>query len=113
MTLRPHFLQAFAEELHARVRKDLWGYSCEEELHAEELHRVHYKGIRPAAGYPSQPDHTEKTTMWRLAAVEEKTGMTARRRIHNLSFQTVHLFIPQGIRGESPQKTTVESSERT
>ncbi|XP_046888269.1 methionine synthase [Hypomesus transpacificus] len=73
--LADRLAEAFAEELHARVRKDLWGYSCEEELHAEELHRVHYKGIRPAAGYPSQPDHTEKTTMWRLAAVEEKTGI--------------------------------------
>ncbi|XP_062330688.1 methionine synthase [Osmerus eperlanus] len=73
--LADRLAEAFAEELHARVRKDLWGYSCEEELHAEELHRVHYEGIRPAAGYPSQPDHTEKTTMWRLAAVEEKTGI--------------------------------------
>lgn len=67
-------LQAFAEELHARVRKELWGYSSEEALPASDLHRVRYQGIRPAAGYPSQPDHTEKTTMWRLAGVQEKTG---------------------------------------
>lgn len=66
--------QAFAEELHARVRKELWGYSSEEALPASDLHRVRYQGIRPAAGYPSQPDHTEKITMWRLAGIQEKTG---------------------------------------
>lgn len=67
-------LQAFAEELHARVRKELWGYSADETLQSSDLHRVRYQGIRPAAGYPSQPDHTEKTTMWSLAGVQEKTG---------------------------------------
>lgn len=66
--------QAFAEELHVRVRKELWGYSSDEALQASDLHRVRYQGIRPAAGYPSQPDHTEKLTMWRLAAVLEETG---------------------------------------
>lgn len=67
-------MKAFAEELHARVRKELWGYSTDEALHALDLHRVRYKGIRPAAGYPSQPDHTEKTMMWSLANIQEKTG---------------------------------------
>lgn len=66
--------QAFAEELHARVRKELWGYSTGEALQASDLHRVRYQGIRPAAGYPSQPDHTEKTIMWSLADIQEKTG---------------------------------------
>lgn len=69
-----HSVQAFAEELHARVRKDLWGYSSDEALQASDLHRIRYQGIRPAAGYPSQPDHTEKTTMWSLAGIYEKTG---------------------------------------
>lgn len=68
------FLQAFAEELHARVRTEFWGYSEEEDLQASDLHKLRYFGIRPAPGYPSQPDHTEKRTMWRLAQVQEKTG---------------------------------------
>ncbi|RVE60053.1 hypothetical protein OJAV_G00194440 [Oryzias javanicus] len=74
--LADRLAEAFAEELHARVRKELWGYSAEEALQASDLHRVCYQGIRPAAGYPSQPDHTEKITMWNLAAVEEKTGIS-------------------------------------
>ncbi|KAF7648951.1 hypothetical protein LDENG_00149660 [Lucifuga dentata] len=73
--LADRLAEAFAEELHTRVRKDLWGYSANEALQASDLHRVRYQGIRPAAGYPSQPDHTEKTTMWRLAAVLEKSGI--------------------------------------
>ncbi|XP_041670829.1 methionine synthase isoform X3 [Cheilinus undulatus] len=74
--LADRLAEAFAEELHCRVRKDLWGYSCEEELQAADLHRVRYQGIRPAAGYPSQPDHTEKNTMWRLAQINERTGIS-------------------------------------
>lgn len=66
--------QAFAEELHARVRKEFWAYSKEEDLEASDLHKVRYSGIRPAPGYPSQPDHTEKRTMWTLAQIQEKTG---------------------------------------
>ncbi|XP_071402225.1 methionine synthase [Centroberyx affinis] len=74
--LADRLAEAFAEELHARVRKELWGYSAEEVLEAADLHRVRYQGIRPAAGYPSQPDHTEKSTMWSLAGVLEKTGIS-------------------------------------
>ncbi|XP_061564367.1 methionine synthase [Cololabis saira] len=74
--LADRLAEAFAEQLHARVRKEFWGYSSDEALQASDLHRVRYQGIRPAAGYPSQPDHTEKLTMWRLAGVEEKTGIT-------------------------------------
>uniref|UniRef100_A0A8C1TQ33 Methionine synthase n=1 Tax=Cyprinus carpio TaxID=7962 RepID=A0A8C1TQ33_CYPCA len=73
--LADRLAEAFAEELHARVRRDLWGYSCEEDLPASDLHRLRYEGIRPAAGYPSQPDHTEKHTMWKLADIQEKTGI--------------------------------------
>ncbi|KAJ8264431.1 hypothetical protein GJAV_G00149070 [Gymnothorax javanicus] len=74
--LTDRLAEAFAEELHARVRKDFWSYSSDEDLKVSDMHRIRYAGIRPAAGYPSQPDHTEKITMWRLAAVEEKTGIT-------------------------------------
>ncbi|TNN62845.1 Methionine synthase [Liparis tanakae] len=77
--LADRLAEAFAEELHARVRKDLWGYSTDEALQASDLHRIKYQGIRPAAGYPSQPDHTEKTTLWSLAGIQEKTGESAGR----------------------------------
>ena len=77
--------QAFAEELHARVRRELWGYSVEENLPTEDMHRIRYEGIRPAAGYPSQPDHTEKTAMWTLGEVEEKTGKGSSSQLLSLS----------------------------
>lgn len=73
--LADRLAEAFAEELHVRVRRDLWGYSDEDDLPASELHRLRYDGIRPAAGYPSQPDHTEKLTMWKLADIQKKTGI--------------------------------------
>ncbi|CAJ0940173.1 unnamed protein product [Ranitomeya imitator] len=66
--------EAFAEEIHERIRKDLWGYCSEEALNVADLRRIRYEGIRPAPGYPSQPDHTEKTVMWKLADIEEATG---------------------------------------
>ncbi|XP_004690795.1 PREDICTED: methionine synthase [Condylura cristata] len=66
--------EAFAEELHARVRRELWAYS-DERLGTADLLRQRYPGIRPAPGYPSQPDHTEKLTMWRLASIEHHTGI--------------------------------------
>ncbi|XP_062269769.1 methionine synthase isoform X1 [Platichthys flesus] len=73
--LADRLAEAFAEELHARVRKELWGYCADEALQAKDLHRIRYQGIRPAAGYPSQPDHTEKTTMWSLADIQDKIGI--------------------------------------
>ncbi|XP_071516049.1 methionine synthase-like isoform X2 [Panulirus ornatus] len=67
--------EAFAEELHERVRKEFWGYVNDEYLEANDLHKLRYQGIRPAPGYPSQPDHQEKTTMWDIMRVEEQTGI--------------------------------------
>ncbi|XP_011791138.1 PREDICTED: methionine synthase isoform X3 [Colobus angolensis palliatus] len=67
--------EAFAEELHERVRRDLWAYCGSEQLDVADLRRLRYEGIRPAPGYPSQPDHTEKLTMWRLADIEQSTGI--------------------------------------
>lgn len=67
--------EAFAEELHERVRKELWGYCGGEQLAVADLRRLRFEGIRPAPGYPSQPDHTEKLTMWKLADVEQLTGI--------------------------------------
>ena len=74
-TLSDRLAEAFAEQLHTIVRKDLWGYSPNEDLSVAEILNVKYQGIRPAAGYPSQPDHTEKITMWNLMDVKEKTGI--------------------------------------
>mgnify|MGYP000442277174 CR=1 FL=1 len=68
--------EAFAELMHARVRKDYWGYAPDEDLENKELIREKYQGIRPAAGYPAQPDHTEKRLIFDLMDVEENTGIT-------------------------------------
>ncbi|WP_438010677.1 methionine synthase [Sorangium sp. So ce321] len=66
--------EAFAECLHKRVR-DEWGYGRQEDLTKSELIEEKYRGIRPAAGYPACPDHTEKGTLWRLLDVEKSTGI--------------------------------------
>jgi 5-methyltetrahydrofolate--homocysteine methyltransferase len=66
--------EAFAEYLHQRVREE-WGYGKNEDLTQGDLIREQYRGIRPAAGYPACPDHTEKGTLWRLLDVEKNTGM--------------------------------------
>ncbi|MGA2047024.1 MAG: methionine synthase [Terracidiphilus sp.] len=66
--------EAFAECLHKRVR-DEWGYGRSENLSVDDLIHEKYRGIRPAAGYPACPDHTEKGTLWRLLDVEANTGM--------------------------------------
>ncbi|MCL4151596.1 UNVERIFIED_CONTAM: hypothetical protein GTU68_051144 [Idotea baltica] len=73
--LADRLAEAFAELLHKRVRKDFWGYSPEEDFSNHELVREAYDGIRPAPGYPANPDHTEKRTIWQLLDVEAKTGI--------------------------------------
>jgi 5-methyltetrahydrofolate--homocysteine methyltransferase len=67
--------EAFAECLHERVRKEFWGYAGNENFSNEQLIKEAYQGIRPAPGYPAQPDHTEKTTLWNLLDVEKNTGI--------------------------------------
>ena len=67
--------EAFAELMHEKVRKELWGYSPDEKLTNEELVREKYRGIRPAPGYPAQPDHTEKRLLFDLLEVEKRTGI--------------------------------------
>jgi 5-methyltetrahydrofolate--homocysteine methyltransferase len=66
--------EAFAEFLHKRVREE-WGFGKPEKLSTEELIAEKYRGIRPAAGYPACPDHTEKGTLWRLLDVEKNAGI--------------------------------------
>ncbi|MBL8210707.1 MAG: methionine synthase, partial [Bryobacterales bacterium] len=72
--LADRLAESFAECLHKQARCD-WGYGCGEGLSNAELIDEKYRGIRPAAGYPACPDHTEKGTLWRLLDVESKTGM--------------------------------------
>ena len=67
--------EAFAEYLHLKVRKEIWGYSSDEVLSNEELIKEQYKGIRPAPGYPACPDHLEKPTIWKLLNVEQEIGV--------------------------------------
>ncbi|MCQ9062050.1 methionine synthase [Vibrio sp. 378] len=68
--------EAFAEYLHERVRKEIWGYAADEDLSNDDLIREKYQGIRPAPGYPACPEHTEKGPLWELLNVEENIGMT-------------------------------------
>ncbi len=68
--LADRLAEAFAEKLHQDVRREIWGYAVGEELSNQELIREKYKGIRPAPGYPAQPDHTEKQKIWSLLDVD-------------------------------------------
>jgi len=72
--LADRLAEAFAECLHKRVRCE-WGYGCKEGLSNADLIQEKYRGIRPAAGYPACPDHTEKDSLWRLLNVKANTGM--------------------------------------
>ena len=73
--LADRLAEAFAELMHKKVRKEFWGYAKDETLKNEELIKEEYAGIRPAPGYPAQPDHTEKLTIWKLLDVEKNTGI--------------------------------------
>jgi 5-methyltetrahydrofolate--homocysteine methyltransferase len=74
--LADRFAEAFAEYLHEKVRKEVWGYSKDETLTSDEMIAEEYKGIRPAPGYPACPDHLEKPTIWKLMNVEKEIGVT-------------------------------------
>jgi 5-methyltetrahydrofolate--homocysteine methyltransferase len=73
--LADRFVEAFAEYLHRSIRTELWGYAPNETLNEADLLKVKYDGIRPAPGYPSQPDHTEKSTMWNAIHAKELAGI--------------------------------------
>jgi 5-methyltetrahydrofolate--homocysteine methyltransferase len=74
--LADRLAEAFAEYLHHEVRTKLWGYAKDEDLDNKELIRENYVGIRPAPGYPAQPDHSEKPDLFELLHVSDKTGIT-------------------------------------
>jgi len=67
--------EAFAEVLHLKMRTELWGYAKGEALTADDMLKTKYQGIRPAPGYPTQPDHTEKNLMWSLLDAQKNTGI--------------------------------------
>jgi 5-methyltetrahydrofolate--homocysteine methyltransferase len=67
--------EAFAEYLHLKVRKEIWGYASDENSSNDDLIKEEYKGIRPAPGYPACPDHLEKPTIWKLLNVEQEIGV--------------------------------------
>ncbi len=67
--------EAFAEAMHHKVRRELWGYAKGEKLTNDDLILEKYQGIRPAPGYPAQPDHTEKATIWKLMDVQNNAGI--------------------------------------
>jgi 5-methyltetrahydrofolate--homocysteine methyltransferase len=74
--LADRLAEAFAERMHERVRREFWGYAADENLTPEDLIRERYRGVRPAPGYPAQPDHTEKRTLFDLLDAEKATGIT-------------------------------------
>ena len=73
--LADRFAEAFAEYMH-KFARDLWGFGQDENLTPEDLIREKYRGIRPAPGYPAQPDHTEKHAIWKLLDVDNAAGIT-------------------------------------
>ncbi|KRD50136.1 methionine synthase [Ensifer sp. Root278] len=74
--LADRFAEAFAERMHEYVRKELWGYAADEVFTPQDLIGEPYAGIRPAPGYPAQPDHTEKATLFRLLDAEAAIGVS-------------------------------------
>jgi 5-methyltetrahydrofolate--homocysteine methyltransferase len=74
--LADRLAEAFAEAMHAQVRRDYWGYAPNEKLTSDDLISEKYVGIRPAPGYPAQPDHTEKATLFRLLSAEKEAGIS-------------------------------------
>jgi len=74
--LADRMVEALAERMHERVRKEFWGYASDEQINTEGLIREKYVGIRPAPGYPSCPSHEEKDKIWSLLEVEKNTGIT-------------------------------------
>jgi 5-methyltetrahydrofolate--homocysteine methyltransferase len=74
--LADRLAEAFAECMHAHVRKEFWGYAPDEQLDNNALIAEQYRGIRPAPGYPACPDHTEKATLWELIEPDKNAGIT-------------------------------------
>jgi 5-methyltetrahydrofolate--homocysteine methyltransferase len=91
--LADRLVEAFAEAVHKDIRTTLWGYAPDESLSSEDLLKVKYQGIRPAPGYPSQPDHTEKLTMWELMKVQEQTGIALSESLSMMPASSVSALV--------------------
>lgn len=91
--LADRFVEAFAEYLHRVIRTDMWGYAADEQLDEADLLKIKYDGIRPAPGYPSQPDHTEKRTMWDLIKAKELAGMELSESLSMLPASSVSALV--------------------
>ncbi len=73
--LADRLAEAFAERMHEKVRREYWGYAPDEALRNDDLIAEKYQGIRPAPGYPAQPEHSEKATLFKLLDAEDKIGV--------------------------------------
>ena len=91
--LADRFVEAFAEYLHRDIRTNMWGYAAGETLTEEDMLKIKYDGIRPAPGYPSQPDHTEKTTMWSAIKAKELAGMELSESLSMLPASSVSALV--------------------
>ena len=87
------FAEALAEEVHRRIRTEAWGYAPEESMDAADLHKIKYDGIRPAPGYPCQPDHTEKSVLWELLEAEKRTGITLTEHLAMLPASAISALV--------------------
>jgi 5-methyltetrahydrofolate--homocysteine methyltransferase len=98
--LSDRLAEALAELLHFRIRTQFWGYAPNEVFNHEELTREHYRGIRPALGYPACPDHSEKRLLFDLLNAEENAGITLTEHFSmypNASVSGIYLAHPQAI----------------
>ena len=75
-TLSDRLAEAYAEVMHIKVRKEIWGYAPDETLSKDEIWKMKYQGIRPALGYPACPEHTEKGELFRLLQATDRTGIS-------------------------------------
>lgn len=91
--LADRFVEAFAEYIHRVIRTESWGYAENEQLNEADLLKIKYDGIRPAPGYPSQPDHTEKSTMWNVIKAEELAGIALSESLSMMPASSVSALV--------------------
>eukprot|EP01059_Diplonema_ambulator_P019809 TRINITY_DN33467_c0_g1_i1.p1 TRINITY_DN33467_c0_g1~~TRINITY_DN33467_c0_g1_i1.p1 ORF type:complete len:1256 (+),score=569.10 TRINITY_DN33467_c0_g1_i1:35-3769(+) len=91
--LADRLAEGYAEVLHKDIRRKYWGYETSEEQCADDLIKQAYKGIRPAPGYPSQPDHHEKKKMWSTCPVDEETGISLTESLAMLPAASVSALV--------------------
>ncbi len=112
--LADRLAEAFAEYLHAEARRE-WGFGRDEKLSNEDLIAEKYRGIRPAPGYPAQPDHTEKRTLFQLLDAERATGiqLTESFAMHPAASVSGLVFRPSRSRATSPSTASRATRSKT